>query len=68
MPDNKIEIPQYNLQVQELTRAIRCTDETGSEFNIMFLKEGGVKINKIGKENSQIAILPGLAPNEVIIK
>lgn len=63
---NAIEIPQFNLQAQDLTRPFRLTDTLGNEFNIRFHPSGGFTINKHAAGTNQINILP-MVQNEIHI-
>lgn len=63
---NKIEIPQYNLQVQDLTYPITITDKVGNSY-LVTIKESGFIITKIS-ELSAIMQIQSFASNQIAIQ
>jgi hypothetical protein len=53
---SKIEIPQFNIQMQDLNRPFQITDNVGNMFQFSFAPNGGLNVTKLSELGYRIEI------------
>lgn len=63
---NRIEIPQYNTRIQDLSRPFQITDKDGNMYQITFNPSGGLTITKLSELSYKMEISFS-APNQILL-